>query len=92
MVPCLRLGQRTVRTETALQKIFSDMLMAADRGEATALYVRDLSAAFDTVDHDVLLAKLHRMFGVSGSALKWLRSYLTNRSYKSSMLARRRIR
>jgi len=68
-------------TETALLKIFNDMLLAADRGEATALCMLDLSAAFDTVDHEVLLTKLQRMFGVSGTALNWLKSYLMNRSY-----------
>ena len=48
------------------------MLMAADKGETTALCMLDLSAAFDTVDHEVLLAKLQRMFGASGVALNWL--------------------
>jgi len=68
-------------TETAMLKIFNDMLLAADRGEVTALCMLDLTAAFDTVDHEVLLNKLNRMFGLSGIALNWLRSYLTDRSY-----------
>ena len=50
-------------------------LMAADRGEATAPCILDLSAAFDTVDHEILLAKLQRMFGASGAALNWLKSW-----------------
>ena len=52
-------------------KIFNDMLLAADRGEVTALCMLDLTAAFDTVDHEVLLSKLNRMIGLSGIALTW---------------------
>jgi len=53
-------------TETALLKIFNDVLLAADKGEITALCMLDLTAAFDTVDHDVLLLKLQNMFGIGG--------------------------
>ena len=42
----------------------------------------DLTAAFDTVDNDVLLSKLQQMFGINGVVLVWLRSYLSNRSYR----------
>ena len=40
----------------------------------------DLSAAFDTIDHNCLFYKLHNYFEITGNALKWLSSYLTNRS------------
>ena len=40
----------------------------------------DLSAAFDTVDHNMLLSRLKSMFGVSGVALSWFASYLNNRT------------
>ena len=39
----------------------------------------DLSAAFDTTDHDILLSRLHHTFGISGTALSWFHSYLTDR-------------
>ena len=42
-------------TETAVTKVFSDLLVAADSGQMSALCVLDLTAAFDTVDHDLLL-------------------------------------
>ena len=49
------------------------------RGEATALVLLDLSAAFDMIDHSTLLGCLLDWFGVGGSALKWFSSYLTER-------------
>jgi len=56
-------------TETALLKICNDALLADDEGEVTALCMIDLTAAFDTVDHDVLLSKLQQMFGINGVVL-----------------------
>jgi hypothetical protein len=69
-------------TETALLKICNDILLAADEGDVKALCMLDLTAAFDTVDHDVLLSKLQQMFGISGMVLTWLKSYLMNRTYR----------
>ncbi len=66
-------------TETALLKIQNDVLMAMDKGRVTALTLLDLSAAFDTIDHAILLDRLENSFGISGSALGWLSSYLTDR-------------
>ena len=67
-------------TETALLCIKSDIHMSLARGKPTALMLLDLSAAFDTVDHTILLDRLSTWFGLSGSVLKWFESYLTGRS------------
>ena len=53
-----------------------------ERKEATAVAVIDLSAAFDTVDHNILINLLHETFGTGGKALRWFQSYLENRFCK----------
>jgi hypothetical protein len=58
----------------------SDLLSAADSQRVTLLGLLDLSAAFDCVDHDILLHRLQKAFGIRGSALKWIRSFLVDRS------------
>ena len=55
-------------------------MSAQDHGELTALLLLDLSAAFDTIDHDLLLSRLTKWFGIDGLVLQWVRSYLTGRS------------
>ena len=67
-------------TETALIKIQSDLLKAVDQGSVAVLLLLDLSAAFDTIDHVILLDRLHNMFGVDGQALNWFRSYVSDRA------------
>ena len=66
-------------TETALLKVQSDILQSMDCGDVTLLVLIDLSAAFDTVDHKILLQRLLTEFGISGTPLKWLQSYLDGR-------------
>ena len=67
-------------TETALVRIHNDIVSAIDQGEVAALVLLDLSAAFDTVDHAVLIDVLKRRFGITGQALDWMSSYLHDRS------------
>jgi hypothetical protein len=67
-------------TETALLKVQSDILETLDKGATTVLIMLDLSAAFDTIDHKVLLQRFERMYGITGCALQWVSSYLHNRS------------
>jgi len=59
------------------QSILADILFAIDKGDLAALL--DLSAAFDTVDRDVLLKRLQITFGIDGLAWFWFRSYLADR-------------
>ena len=66
-------------TETALLKVHSDILSAVDNGCVVVLVLLDITAAFDTIDHAILLSRLRHRFGVTGAALDWLRSYLANR-------------
>ena len=66
-------------TETALLKVHSDILSAVDNGCVVVLVLLDLTVAFDTIDHAILLSRLRHRFGVTGAALDWLRSYLANR-------------
>ena len=66
-------------TETALLHITNCLLESTDQGRVSILSLLDLSAAFDTIDHSILLKRLHMTFGISGSALLWLRSYIRDR-------------
>ena len=67
-------------TETALTRVHNDVLRAIDDGQCVILILLDLSAAFDTVDHSILLNRLDHCFGIRGKALTWFQSYLLNRS------------
>ena len=60
-------------------KVQNDILSALDAGSSAILLMLDLSAAFDTIDHDILLSRLCNVYGITGDALDWCRSYLTGR-------------
>ena len=70
-------------TETALVKVINDLLIAMDSDQTSILLLLDLSAAFDTVDHTILLDRLENLVGIKGLALDWFRSYLSDRSQRT---------
>ena len=65
--------------ETALIKVQNDILQAVDGKKCVLLVLLDLSAAFDTVDHEKLLETLAQRIGLAGTALKWFKNYLSDR-------------
>ena len=69
-------------TETALLKVKSDVLNAVDRQEVVFLVMLDLSAAFDTIDHALMLNHFETNMSISGCALQWLKFYLESRVYQ----------
>ena len=69
-------------TETALIKVKANLLNAIDNKELVCLVLLDLSAAFNTVNHQILLDRLKNMFGFTGLVFNWIASYLLGRSQK----------
>ena len=67
-------------TETAVLKVLADILFAVDTGDLALLTLLDLSAAFDTVDHETLLERLRVSYGLCGSVHRWFQSYLSGRT------------
>ncbi len=66
-------------TETALVKITNYLLLGSDQGCILLLVLLDRSAAFDTIDHDILIDQLQNYTGIQPQALRWFRSYLSDR-------------
>jgi Reverse transcriptase (RNA-dependent DNA polymerase) len=67
-------------TETALTRIYNDLVLSINKQKISALVLLDLSAAFDTIDNSILLTRLEYNFGITGTALSLVTSYLQNRS------------
>ena len=72
-------------TETALLKVQDHILRNLDQGKGVVLLLLDLSAAFDTVDHGLLLKTLETTMGIKGQCLQWLTSYLEHRQQSVSI-------
>ena len=67
--------------ETLLVRMTDDINKQIQAGNIVIVVLLDLSAAFDTIDHDILLGKLLNDYGISGKALLWMKSYLESRSF-----------
>lgn len=66
-------------TETALLRVVNDIQRSIDDHKEVILVLLDLSSAFDTLDHIILLGRLRDYYGISGTVLRWLETYLSER-------------
>jgi hypothetical protein len=71
-------------TETVLLSLHDSIIRAICKQQVTCLCLLDLSAAFDTIDHAILLHRLTAWFGINSTALSWFESYLSQRSFVTS--------
>ena len=72
-------------TETALLKFANDLFLSLIKGNISVLALLDFSSAFDTVDHPILVHRLHTDFGFTDTVLQWSSSYLTDRTHYVSL-------
>jgi hypothetical protein len=72
-------------TESTLLAVNDHIINAIGEQKVTALCLLDLSAAFDTIDHSILIERLTSWFGLNGAVLSWIRSYLSSRSFKVTL-------
>lgn len=72
-------------TETALVRVMNDILMKMNTQEVTLLVMLDLGAAFDAVNHNILLTRLNEELGICGLTLEWFRLYLAKRGQRVSI-------
>ena len=68
--------------ETALLHVYNDIVTTVGKGNGSFLVLLDLSAAFDTIDHDNLFYILEKYVGIGGSVLRLIRSYFSDRTQR----------
>ena len=72
-------------TETALLKVVDDLFLSLNKGNISVQALLDFSSAFDTIDHTILVHRLHTDFGFTDTVLQWFSSYLTDRTHYISL-------
>ena len=72
-------------TETALLKVANDQFHSLNKGNMAVLALPDFSSAFDTIDHPILVHRVHTDFGFTDTVLQWSSSYLTDRTHYVSL-------
>ena len=72
-------------TETALPRVVNDLFLSLNKGSISVLALHDFSSAFDTIDHPILVHRLHTDFGFTDTVLQWLSPYLTDRTHYVSL-------
>ena len=72
-------------TEAALVKVVNDLFLSFNKGNISVLTLLDFSSAFDTIDHPILVHRLHTDFGFTDTVLQWFSSYLTGRVHYVSL-------
>ena len=71
--------------DTALLKVVNDLFLSLNKGNISVLALLDFSSAFDTIDHHILVHRLHTDFGFTDTVLQWFSSYLTDRTHYVSL-------
>ena len=72
-------------TETAHLKVVNDLFLSLNKGNISVLALLDFSSALDTIDHPILVHRLHTYFGFTDTVLQWFSSYLTERTHYVSL-------
>ena len=72
-------------TETALLKVANDLFLSPNKGNISVLALLDFSSVFDTIDHPILVHRLHTDFVFTDTVLQWFSSYLTDRTHYVSL-------
>ena len=72
-------------TETALLKVVNDLFLSLNKGNISILALLDFSSTCDTIDHPILVHRLHTDFGFTDAVLQWFSSYLTDRTHYVSL-------
>ena len=83
--PCQSAYRPGHSTETALLKVVNDLFLSLNKGNISVLALLDFSSAFDTIDHTILVHRLHTDFGFTDTVLQWFSSYLTDRTHYVSL-------